>query len=251
MARIIHQDHSADTMPGAGVISDYDINRQSRITGVPRERFSGSDRGSAIRDLDWSAVFASVVIGLGLTVMLTVLGVATGLIASDRHSSAGDIGGIVGSIGAWAVIAAILATFIGSFAGGRFSRGLNRGSIGYHAATAWGVATLLTLVLVTFLTMGFVSSASTVAATAAATNKATTTPAATTPAATTAPVPNTSTTAAKDTAASTADALGGAGVALTIGMLLTLVASVAGWYVGSRKPLTSLEREDDATPMTA
>lgn len=58
-----------------------------------------------------------------------------------------------------------------------------------------------------------------------------------------------------DSAAETTDeatnALGGAGLGLFFTMLLTLVASGAGWWIGSRKRLLDIEREPEDTRVVA
>jgi hypothetical protein len=203
----------------------------SRITGVrssTASRFDGPVFMRGIGGLDWGAIIGSVCAGLGVTMMLSVLGVATGLIASDPNVDAGEATGILGAVGAWLVIALCVGSFIGSFIGGRFAQWLGRGSVVYHALTSWGIAIILTSALAALLTIGF--SNSFVAADAAAqagTSKA---------------AANTN-----NTAATATDNIGGVGWGIGIGMLLTLGTAVGGWWLGSRKPLMDVEVDDADT----
>jgi hypothetical protein len=184
----------------------------SRITGVQRSSVEDQAYASFVvsRLLDVGAICASVVTGVALTVMLLVLGIASGLIADEANTTVTDVQRFFDIFNAWFVIAAIAGTFLGCFLGGRLTRGLDRGSIAYHALTSWGLATLGSIALFSLATIAFASSAATVA---------------------------------ERQAVSDNDIVGGAGLALTIAMLLTLVTAFAGWWIGSRKQLTEFERE--------
>ncbi|MCW2923078.1 MAG: hypothetical protein JWM98_482 [Thermoleophilia bacterium] len=250
------------------------VTTPNRITGttVHRQETRGVSRLDQGASIDWGAILASALVGLALTTMLVILGVSTGLIAGDKDTSSNDAMGILGSIGAWTVIAAIIGAFVGSVLGGRLARWLDRGKLAYHVAVSWAVGTLASLLLLAVIVIAFASSTTSAAATdvaagtganngqaaAGSTGGAQGTTAGGgqgqgTDGATD-PNPGDDNTAGKTTdkssnAENTADALGGAGLALTLGMLLTLAASAAGWWIGSRKRLTDFERED-ATPMT-
>lgn len=234
------------------------VTERSRITGVETTRRTGGVLLPAqdTRTVDWGAVVASVVAGLAFTSMLVILGMSTGLIAGSEDTGADDAAGILGAIGAWTVVAAVIGAFVGSLLGGRLARWLDRGTLAYHAFTSWGLATLLSILLATMVAIGFSSTATSAATSATAADQATATPAeagGAEGAATDGAAGGTdgqtgegdgAATTGKEKAENTADALGGAGVALTLGMLLTLAASFAGWWVGSRKRLTDFERED-------
>lgn len=247
------------------------VTERSRITGVEASPRAASHL-PPVRDarvVDWPAVVASVVAGLAITATLLILGISTGLIAGDEGTSAEGAAGILGGIGAWAVVCMIVGSFVGSVLGGRLARWMDRGSIAYHTLTSWGLATLLSILLVTMVVIGFASTATSAATSAVAADQVTdgtaTNGAANAGAAGTAsnePDAAGGDSAAADRDASgansgdnaandAADALGGAGVALTLGMLLTLAASFAGWWVGSRKKLTDFEREDAEEPVVA
>lgn len=243
------------------------VTERSRITGrsARMEHHDGRPSVGSMNGVDWGAVVASVLTGMAVSTLLVILGVATGLIAGNENSDAGDAKGILGALGAWFVIAMLIGSFVGSLLGGRLARWLNRGSLAYHAATSWALATLLSLLLATLVTIGFATSANSAATAAVANeaNEAQTQNAAGAQGAAAAagnePDGAGGDAAARDAqggtngeaggksseqaADDTGDALGGAGVALSIGMILTLLASFAGWWVGSRKRLTDFERE--------
>lgn len=230
-----------------------DVTHTSRIT-VTRRRAAVLDSAETtlMRGIDWGAVMSSVVSGMALTATLVILGVATGLIAGDENTSGEEAAGILGAIEAWTIVAMIVGSFAGAFVGGRLTRWLDRAGIAGHALTAWGVTTLLGIALASLVSIGFATTTTSAAATAAAAEQATGQPA--DPAAAPAEGDQAATGAqarggdaadAEERADEAADALGGAGVALAVGMLLSLLAAFGGWWLGSRKPLTSLEREDD------
>lgn len=240
------------------------VTARSRITGTRAVERPAMDGVPIIerRSLDWAAVIASVVSGLAVTLMLVILGAATGLIAGDEGTSANDAAGILGAVGAWSVVAMVIGAFVGSVLGGRLARWLDRGSLGYHALTSWGLATLLTVVLASLVSIGFATAANSAANTTAAadsvTNGAATDGAAATAGTTageTDGTPEGRTGENADSAAETADettnALGGAGLGLFLSMILTLVASGAGWWIGSRKRLLDIEREPQETRAAA
>lgn len=241
-----------------------DRSRITRRTQVVREDSDVELGVVPMQRIDWGAVVASVVTGVATTTMLIILGVATGLIAGNEDTSTGDAAGILSAIGAWAVIAAIIGAFAGSFLGGRLARWLDRGSLAYHAVTSWGVATLLSLTLLALVSIGFAASATSVATADVAANAGDATsqedgsaPASNEPDATggdaaaadkaDAAGDGKADTSAEQAADNAGDTLGGAGLALTLAMLLTMVASFAGWWIGSRKRLTDFEREESPT----
>ncbi|MCW2973887.1 MAG: hypothetical protein JWN72_2160 [Thermoleophilia bacterium] len=243
---------------GPADLSTAPVTTRSRITGarpgVQPAPVTSFPVDTDHRSVDWGAVMASVITGVAVTTTLVILGVSTGLIAGDANTSANDAQGILGAIGAWTVIAALIGTFVGSMLGGRLARWLDRGTLVYHALTSWAVATILSIALAALVAIGFGAATTSVAASDVAANDTTAQAADTAAPASNEPDASGGDSAAADTngtasssekaAENAADALGGAGVALTIGMLLTLVASAAGWWIGSRKKLTDFERED-------
>jgi hypothetical protein len=233
------------------------VTETSRITGVRRTElvepgYGGLGYRTDTGSIDWQAVFASVCCGLAITAMLTLLGVAVGLISGTENTDGSDAAGILGAVGAWTVVAMCIGAFVGSVLGGRLARWLDRGSIGYHTLTSWGLATLMTIALAALVSIGFANGTNAAANGAEATDV--TTPATADPNATPQPgatdgseqgqtAKDANSTSAAENADKTANALGGAGAGIAISMILTLIASGAGWWIGSRKRLLDIERE--------
>ena len=177
--------------------------------------------GDWFGDLDWGAIVASVVAGMGITLLLATLGAAAGIEAADDEGGDNE-GRIAAGVGTWLVLSAILGTLAGTFIGGRFSRWQSPGSATYHGITSWGLATLLSALLGATGALGLLGSAL----------------------------------SREDADPGQAAGGGGAGAgeeaanaiswggwALALGMLLTLAAAIVGWHLGSRSRLTDAERE--------
>ena len=169
--------------------------------------------------LDWGAILASVFAGLGLTLLLVAFGSAAGIEAAD---DGGDETRISTVIGTWTVISALLGTFVGTFIGGRYSRFQSPASAIYNALTSWGFVQVLALWLAGNGIAGLL---------AGGLRSVQKTPSAN---------------VAQNAAARAADAVSSGGWALALGMILTLAAAVAGWWVGSRTRLAGAETDDVA-----
>lgn len=97
--------------------------------------------------IHWGAIFAGIVVGLAVQLVLAVLGLAAGLSAVDmREANAG-----VDNAGTWAAVwhgfSMLTAAFVGGYVAARMS-GLLRKTDGLlHGFVAWGATTLLFAVL--------------------------------------------------------------------------------------------------------
>src|SRR3712207_4550998 len=121
------------------------------------EESRSGDRGW-FGELDWGAIIASVVSGIGITILLATLGAAAGIEASDDEGADNE-GRIAAGVGTWTVISALLGTLAGTFIGGRFSRWQSPGSATYHGITSWGLTTLLSALLGATGALGLLGSA--------------------------------------------------------------------------------------------
>ncbi len=93
----------------------------------------------------WSAVLAGVAVGISVQLVLTLLGIASGL--SMTSVQAGEAPGTGALI--WAGISMLISALIGAYVAGRMS-GLKRKTDGVlHGAVSWAVTTLLFVVLAT------------------------------------------------------------------------------------------------------
>lgn len=87
----------------------------------------------------WGAVLAGVVVGVSVQLVLTLLGIATGLTATDL--SQGEAMGMGPLL--WAGVSMLVAAFVGGYVAARMS-GLKRRADGIlHGAVSWAVTTIL------------------------------------------------------------------------------------------------------------
>ncbi len=93
----------------------------------------------------WGAVLAGVAVGISVQLVLTLLGIASGLsMTSVQQGEAPGMGTLV-----WAGISMLLSALIGAYVAGRMS-GLKRKTDGIlHGVVSWAVTTLLFVVLAT------------------------------------------------------------------------------------------------------
>ena len=95
------------------------------------------------RGVSWGAVFAGLLIGTALQIVLTMFGVAIGLGAADDSAKAAGIG-----TGIWAVVAALIAAWVGGRGAGATARARERGDGAFHGILAWALSTVLFIWLV-------------------------------------------------------------------------------------------------------
>lgn len=93
----------------------------------------------------WSAVLAGVAVGISVQLVLTLLGIATGLSAAQVGADgAMGMGALI-----WAALSMLIGAFVGGYVAARLS-GLKRRSDGVlHGAVSWAVTTILFTVLAT------------------------------------------------------------------------------------------------------
>jgi len=119
---------SGAAYPGSTLITQENIVRRSLLT--------------AIR---WGAVLAGVAVGISVQLVLTLLGIASGL--SLTRLSAGEAPGTGALI--WAGLSMLISALVGAYVAGRMS-GLKRKTDGMlHGVVSWAVTTLLFVLLAT------------------------------------------------------------------------------------------------------
>ena len=185
------------------------------------EESHGGERGW-FGDLDWGAIVAAVISGLGLTLLLVTIGAAIGIEAADDDSG-DNAGRIAAGVGTWAVISALLGTLLGNFIGGRFSRWQSPGSATYHGITSWALATLISAWLGASGALGLLGSA--LSREDADPGRAA------------------GGGAAAGAGDEVADPISWGGWALALGRVLPLLAAIIGWHLGSRSRLADAEIE--------
>lgn len=112
------------------------IHLDPRTNYLEQSTLSRQPLFAAIR---WGAVLAGVAVGISVQLVLTLLGIASGLSATDVTS--GESVGMGPLI--WAGISMLIAAFIGAYVAARMS-GLKRKVDGIlHGVVSWAVTTLL------------------------------------------------------------------------------------------------------------
>ena len=98
-----------------------------------------------LSSIRWSAVIAGVAVGISVQLLLTLLGIASGL--SMTSVQEGEVPGAATLI--WAGIALLLSGFVGAYVTG-YMCGLKRRTDGMlHGVVSWSVTTLLFVMLAT------------------------------------------------------------------------------------------------------
>jgi len=119
---------SSSGFPGGTVISQENVPRRPLFPVIR-----------------WGAVLAGVAVGVSVQLVLTLLGIASGLSLSSISSVEGPATGAL----VWAGLSMLIAALIGTYVAGRMS-GLKRKTDGVlHGVVTWAVTTLLFIFLAT------------------------------------------------------------------------------------------------------
>jgi len=114
-------------------------------TVQPVEAVNYNMRRPMFPAIRWGAVLAGVAVGVSVQLVLTLLGIATGL--SSTELAEGETMGTGPLI--WAGFSMLVAAFVGGYVAARMS-GLKRKSDGVlHGAVSWAVTTIMFAVLAT------------------------------------------------------------------------------------------------------
>lgn len=103
-----------------------------------------------VNKVSWGAIFAGVVVGLVVQILLSMLGVGIGIATLDPGTT-NNPGVATFSImsGLWYVLSALIAAFVGGYIAARMSGKTAATSGALHGLTAWAVSTLLVIYLLT------------------------------------------------------------------------------------------------------
>ena len=113
-----------------------------------------------INRVSWGAIFAGVVVGLVVQVLLTMLGVGIGVATLDP--GAGDnpaVSTFSIATGIWYVLSGIIAAFAGGYIAARMSGKTVATTGALHGLTSWAFTTLLVLYLLSTAVGGIVGGA--------------------------------------------------------------------------------------------
>jgi hypothetical protein len=117
-------------------------------SGFPGETITSQEnslRRPLFPAVRWGAVLAGVAVGVSVQLVLTLLGIASGLSLSSLSAIEGPATGAL----VWAGLSMLIAALIGTYVAGRMS-GLKRKTDGVlHGVVTWAVTTLLFVFLAT------------------------------------------------------------------------------------------------------
>jgi len=105
-----------------------------------------SDHSLPISNIRWNAILAGLVVGIATHLLLMLLGASIGLAAVDVGD---DVSGakVPLAVGGWNTLSMIIAAFVGAYVAAR-SAGMRRSSDGMlHGVVSWGLTLLLTALL--------------------------------------------------------------------------------------------------------
>jgi hypothetical protein len=94
--------------------------------------------------VSWGGIWGGVLVGTGLLLLLTALGLALGISAVDANSDAGNVG-MGASI--WAAIALLLSLYVGGMASTRIGAIFDRTTGMFEGALVWVLSLLLMVYL--------------------------------------------------------------------------------------------------------
>lgn len=94
----------------------------------------------------WGSIFAGTLIAVGAWLLLHLLGMGIGLTAIQPHDP-GSLRSVGIGAGVWALVAPILALFVGGLAAGKLAQPLGRVAGVIHGAVLWALATVVSITL--------------------------------------------------------------------------------------------------------
>ena len=112
-----------------------------RTYGTTSDRSAADSRLTRDMHLDWSAIFGGTVLGWGIFLLLSMMGMILGLSVIDPFG----VGPAVSNSGAaiWGAASAIIASFVGAFFVVRLAGDRRRGESLAHGMVSWGMSMLL------------------------------------------------------------------------------------------------------------
>ena len=135
------------------------------VPGVPGDLGSvqptaGEDAHTImINRVSWGAIFAGVVVGLVVQVLLTMLGIGIGVATLDPTGGSPAASTFSIASGIWYVVSGIIAAYAGGYIAARMSGKTVATTGALHGLTAWAFTTLLVLYLLSTAVGGIVGGA--------------------------------------------------------------------------------------------
>ena len=101
----------------------------------------------------WSAVFAGLVVAMGIALLLAFLGIGIGLTVTPPTGEA--LTGLSIGAGIWWLLTGIISLFIGGWVAGRLAKINRRFEGALHGLVVWGLQSIIVVVLIT-TTLGMI-----------------------------------------------------------------------------------------------
>lgn len=110
-------------------------------------------------ELRWVAIIAGLVVALGAWVLLTVLGLALGLSSADPNDPVASLRSVGTITGIWSLVVPFAALLVGGLVAARTAGVVSRPTAAVHGLVLWGLATIMTVMLLGYVVRGVVSTA--------------------------------------------------------------------------------------------
>lgn len=107
------------------------------------------DRGSFVKRISWSAVFAGVLIAIVLQLLLSLLGLGIGLGTIDPMEEQNPTAGLGTGTAIWYIISSLLSLLAGGWVAGRLASSPRPFDGIIHGVLTWALVTLLTIYFLT------------------------------------------------------------------------------------------------------
>jgi len=125
---------------------------KKKIMAVPQERLRVTERPLAVpletARVSWGGVWSGFLVGLGVLLLLSTLGLAVGITTADVGQGEGAGARALGiGAGIWAGLSLLLAVFLGGVVSSRVSVVVDRGVAMVHGVLVWVLTTLTILYL--------------------------------------------------------------------------------------------------------
>src|SRR5207253_2022158 len=123
-------------------MTTYDVDAGTAAGTHRQPHFAPSAERRVTSRVSWSAIIAGTAIAVAVWAALHTLGVGAGLTAIDPDD-AGTLKGAGIGVGAWWLVAPILALFVGGFVAGRVAGVFDRPLSAIHGGVVWAFTTVV------------------------------------------------------------------------------------------------------------
>lgn len=183
--------------------------------------------GQIVKRVSWGAIWAGVMVALGMEALFTLFGLFIGFHMFHAESIY-PWAGVPGWATAWYIVTAGWSMFFGAYCAARLSSNPFTGDRIFHGITTWGLATVATVVIAGTISFAVLREGITLLAVAAAT----------------APGAVVAVPANGTTAQATAHLISGLSLRLFIGMLVGFVTAICGGLLGYSRAVAVAPTEE-------